>query len=516
TFLGMLTPWITSEEPDAWELSAAMGPVWVAAALAAPAPRRRLVLLGLVFFAVGGAVLIEWLPGFNLFRVPGRMLLVAGFPLAVLAGTTTDALVRTNWADPCWLRARQWLIPFAVVLVPLAFLVLMSGRFRPPDWLAWSSYVATLPVALWLLWPRGLRPAPRLAGWLAVLLADRLAPTILLPRVVPQAAIYEEPAAVRFLTDRLPPGAGRVLDSDAHPQSPSPLLGTGAPRAMIHGVETVRGYNPLDVKHYREYLSFAAGSDEPLSPNGPFTQQVIPGLQYPNGALLDAAGLRYVAASQDRNWIPLGDAWRPGPGVSTPPDGWLLAFIDEKVPPVPPVRAGNADGPGTQVVLENVRAFPRAWVVPAARPMPPGGEYDTLLATDFRRVVLIATDRPLPPPAAATPTARITEYRPNRVRVELTGDGGGFLVLADVWYPGWVCRVDGADVPVERANHAFRAVQLPPGAREAVFTFEPRSYRIGSWVSGAALAALVVAGVGVAARRAAAYPIPTPSPADPA
>jgi hypothetical protein len=167
-------------------------------------------------------------------------------------------------------------------------------------------------------------------------------------------------------------------------------------------------------------------------------------------------------------------------------------------------------------VYERPGAFPRAWVVPEARPMPAGGEYDALAANDFRRAVLLATDRPLPPPAGSTPTARIVEYRPNRVRVELTGDGGGFLVLADVWYPGWVCRVDGVEVPVERANHAFRGVQLPTGAKEAVFTFEPRTFRVGAWVSVVSLVALVVAGIGVVARRAAAYPIPTPSPADPA
>ena len=72
-------------------------------------------------------------------------------------------------------------------------------------------------------------------------------------------------------------------------------------------------------------------------------------------------------------------------------------------------------------------------------------------------------------------------------------------MLSDVWFPGWVCRIDGREVPVYRANHAFRAVALPAGAREAVFAFEPRSYRIGWWVSCGALVLLAVAGV--AARR---------------
>jgi hypothetical protein len=32
-------------------------------------------------------------------------------------------------------------------------------------------------------------------------------------------------------------------------------------------------------------------------------------------------------------------------------------------------------------------------------------------------------------------SARITDYRPNRVAIELDGTGG-WLVLSDVWFPG--------------------------------------------------------------------------------
>ena len=82
---------------------------------------------------------------------------------------------------------------------------------------------------------------------------------------------------------------------------------------------------------------------------------------------------------------------------------------------------------------------------------------------------------------------KIREYRPNRVTVDLAGGEGGFLVLGDVWFPGWVCRVDGLEVPIHRANHAFRGVAIPSGAKEAEFAFEPRSYRLGWWVSAVSL-----------------------------
>ena len=52
------------------------------------------------------------LPGFRFFRLPGRALVVAVFPLAFLAGATTDALVRSGWAP----EARRTLRPAAGLL----------------------------------------------------------------------------------------------------------------------------------------------------------------------------------------------------------------------------------------------------------------------------------------------------------------------------------------------------------------------------------------------------------------
>src|SRR5262249_54110463 len=150
---------------------------------------------------------------------------------------------------------------------------------------------------------------------------------------------------------------------------------------------------------------------------------------------------------------------------------------DRTPPAVPPRLPGEPPHLFNHAVRTNPSALPRAWVVPNAAVMPLGKEYEALTGCDFRKTVLLTTSDSLPPNATGrVGSARITDYRPNRVSVQLDGSGG-FLVLSDVWFPGWKCRIDGTEVPVYRANHAFRAVGLTPGAREAVFTFEPRSYQ---------------------------------------
>jgi uncharacterized membrane protein YfhO len=82
----------------------------------------------------------------------------------------------------------------------------------------------------------------------------------------------------------------------------------------------------------------------------------------------------------------------------------------------------------------------------------------------------------------------IRDYRPNRVVVDVDEGPADFLILTDVWYPGWICTVDGVGRPVHRANFLFRAVELPPGRHEVVFTFAPASYRQGRLVSAVVLA----------------------------
>jgi uncharacterized membrane protein YfhO len=64
----------------------------------------------------------------------------------------------------------------------------------------------------------------------------------------------------------------------------------------------------------------------------------------------------------------------------------------------------------------------------------------------------------------------------------------GMLMLTDAHYPGWVAKIDGQPTPIYRADNLFRAVFVPAGPHETIFTFEPRSYEIGLLVTLASLA----------------------------
>jgi hypothetical protein len=71
------------------------------------------------------------------------------------------------------------------------------------------------------------------------------------------------------------------------------------------------------------------------------------------------------------------------------------------------------------------------------------------------------------------------EDTPARLRFEVKSRGGGPLVLMDAFDGGWHATVDGHRVPIYRANFAFRAVRVPPGAHEVEFVYRPAAVTAG-------------------------------------
>jgi hypothetical protein len=78
--------------------------------------------------------------------------------------------------------------------------------------------------------------------------------------------------------------------------------------------------------------------------------------------------------------------------------------------------------------------------------------------------------------------AEIVSYGAHRVVIRAAATRSAWLVLTDTHYPGWRARVEGRPAEIVAANYAFRAVRIPMGESEVVFTYEPASYRLGVFI----------------------------------
>jgi hypothetical protein len=148
--------------------------------------------------------------------------------------------------------------------------------------------------------------------------------------------------------------------------------------------------------------------------------------------------------------------------------------------------------------------FPRAYWIGSAEPVADAAAAAGSVAdpsTDLRRVVVLEGA----PPVSADQVARHelvpleVEATNNRATVQAHAPVGGYVVLLDTYFPGWVAAVDGRPAPIYPANLAFRAVSVPAGQHMVEFTYRPFTVRAGAALS--ALCWLAVAGVVVLSRR---------------
>jgi hypothetical protein len=97
--------------------------------------------------------------------------------------------------------------------------------------------------------------------------------------------------------------------------------------------------------------------------------------------------------------------------------------------------------------------------------------------------------------------AIITHEDAREIVIEAGAPQDGFLLLADMYYPGWHALVDGVPTPIHRANISVRGIALPKGQHTVRFTYDPSRFFLGLQITLIALLALFL-WLGAAAYRA--------------
>lgn len=174
-------------------------------------------------------------------------------------------------------------------------------------------------------------------------------------------------------------------------------------------------------------------------------------------------------------------------------------------------------------IFRNKQAFPRAWIVHEMRNYP----HVTGLKRRDREAVMTEilyqndpfwrdsgreafdpgvtcwidqADQPKVAPfmpgrvrQGSSESVKIDSYSPQRVELTANLEKPGMVILADVYYNGWILEVDGKPAEIIRANRMMRGALLPSGTHKLVYTYAPSSFRLGgriSIASGLALMAL--------------------------
>ncbi|MCL4263298.1 MAG: YfhO family protein [Anaerolineae bacterium] len=385
---------------------------------------------------------------------PSRAVMIVVFCAAVLSALALDKLMDTavNWR-------RLWRVVIAVTAVMGGILLFYLWWYRP-KWVDLRSellwFGAALLAALVLLGARP-RVTPGLFAFFAVLLVivDLFWLGYDYNTIGDVADLYPETETARF------------LHNDPEPYRMTTWLKgvTYWPNTNLqHRLPSISGYEPSILQTWVDYLSAAEGGKVVHS-----LRLLLPdaGLESP---LLDALNLKYLVTTS--NW----DQGDPPPGSA------------QKATATQP-RLLHQDGE-TRIYL-NDGYFPRAYVVPQALVAPDAAQALARVVENQDRLDEVVVLELAAPVEAYTPngtgTAVITSYSPNRVSLRVDMHGPGYLVLADAYYPGWQATVDGEKTAVYRANSVVRAVYVPDGVHEVVFTFRPLDFYAGAAVTAVTL-----------------------------
>jgi hypothetical protein len=433
---------------------------------------------GLVFSSV---------PGFDTFRVPARWLLLWMFGAALLASLGADWIGRG--ARVYLRKPRVWIGLLAVVLIVLAGLGWQRDEGEP-------FAQRRTPFAF--------------AAIAAATLAAGALPHLGRPML-----------AMGVLVGLTGGELWAVADASPARQAPPPAFTQG---------ETVDWLRAQGVTNQERLLSLARPEYVPASENAvraelgalpePIVSSVLVAQKW-HDTLTPNVALQFGLNTADGydggvlpllRWLHLSKLLVPFPRS----DGVLLTRLEE----VPPDRLldllgvryliandGTRGGADMQMVdFGDLRLFARRDPVPrslvvfgATAVADEPSALDRMAKPDFdsnREVVLeppqssvlSPQSSPAPAPVAVQPDV----VDPERWHAHIAVPQPGYLLQREAWYPGWRARVDGAEVPLLRADVLFRAVALAPGDHDVEIFFDSASFKRGALASGGALIVIIL------------------------
>jgi Bacterial membrane protein YfhO len=442
---------ITNPGVRSFAIKFGVGELWLRS------PDRFKYQIILVFAALAGYGTQAWL---DLRPVSGRRAIlvraawlvpgVAVFAILPLAAGSRAAL----YAD------------FLAGLLVGAVLLLFAARGR-----TWAA--ATLPVLVALELVTSGVVAPIKPGKESVIspstgIVERFGRsffTLRRPEVRPHAYITPGPIGNALIAARDDYGRYLTYDSEISNGKASGFLGFQARkfwpayengRSILFQIDEIQGYSPIQLDRYWRLIRRVATSP----------------------VFYNAATLQSIRSEVLRLF-----------GVE-----WLILPTDQ----VLPVQATAVASEGRYTLYRFDHPEPRASLVFEWQTVLPGTGLDMVLRPPFDPAIqaIVETQpsvggEPLPQSRSGAGSAVYREVDPEHVRVEVTADSAGLLVVRNAFDRNWHATVDGRPAPVLVTDYLMQGVAVPAGTHTVELTYRDRWIGIGLLVSGTAWAVLL-------------------------
>jgi hypothetical protein len=245
----------------------------------------------------------------------------------------------------------------------------------------------------------------------------------------PLVKVYEfvTPPEKQHLVSQLSqtPEKGRVVISDADFRTND---------GLTYRFPCIQGYDPLILSKYVDYILTSQG----YPPNDHVVN--LQGIPRPQEKLIKLLNTRQVVSGAEvkalQNEFPYAFLV---PNGTVKPEESILAF------------------------MKSEEFDPRKTVVFSKRPK------QGLLVTD--------------PSQPFVGRCEVLHHSEGEIRFGISCNQPCYLVMSEIWYPGWVASIDGRDREVICGNYIFRVVPVEEGSHEVALRFSSWPFRVGSVIS---------------------------------
>jgi hypothetical protein len=364
------------------------------------------------------------IPGFRYFRHSSRILLLAQLALLILAGKGLDLF----WSDrqnPATRRA------FSYSWASVALIVLAGAAEWKSLHLAFSAAWLILP-ALWFAFRRPITVSS-IAGLCLLPILDcgsRLAPvTAPLSAIFPEQALYA-PLKRETLHGRVAAIGRRVIPYGA---------------AGYLGIDMANGYEPLNLKHFEDYFAVLKYGEPRKIPSRPVVWTDLEAIAKPE--MLRALDVEYLVANGPQPLEKIG--FEP---LDTIEDVSVFSLYEGMVRL--PVHIWRDRTPlGAAYFATSICGVPDAASSLAA----------VARAESVRDAYVLGLEGSAGTFDFSGGTARMTRRGYDDYSYRISSRGENFLILSQVWYPGWKAWIDGRETRLYRTNHALLGCRIPAG-----------------------------------------------------
>ena len=228
------------------------------------------------------------------------------------------------------------------------------------------------------------------------------------------------------------------------------------PFSVYYRFPSVEGYDPLYIERYGQFLSTLkkGGILEPPRSGVDFENRGI----YSKKAV-DLLGIKYIFYKGGDK----GKIWG-FPFSSYPKEKFVQVFKDRKYR-----------------IYENTGVYPRAFFVKNfVNESSDQKIIDTMFASDFNLKESAVLEKKIGiKNNSSGGLVEITSYKNNKVEIKTESKSANLLVITDIYYPGWIAKVDGVPTKIYRTDFVFRGIVVPEGTHKVEFIYDPLSFRLG-------------------------------------